>query len=99
MKSAKLSIFLLEPPLHGCIAVRGGDGGHLGHMELGRAIGEESLLTRQPSPVTVEAVSEVLVLRMPAATFGRLLMTRPDVVQHIQILKRRESVTGQLRAR
>jgi CRP-like cAMP-binding protein len=86
-------------PLHGCIAVRGGDGGHLGHMELGRAIGEESLLTRQPSPVTVEAVSEVLVLRMPAATFGRLLMTRPDVVQHIQILKRRESVTGQLRAR
>lgn len=86
-------------PLHGRLAVRGGDGRHLGHMELGRAIGEESLLTRQASPVTVEAVSEVLVLRMPAATFGRLLMKRPDVVQHIQVLKRRESVTGQRRAR
>ena len=86
-------------PLHGRIVVKRDDGRHLGHMELGRAIGEESLLTRRPSPVTVEAVTEVLVLRMPAAVFGSLLMKRPDVVQHIQILKRRDGLIGQLRSR
>ena len=86
-------------PLHGLVAIRGADGRRLGHMELGRPIGEESMLTRRPSPVTVEAVSEVLVLRMPAATFGELLMKRPDVVEHIQILNRRDSLTGQLQAR
>ena len=75
--------------LHGRVVVRRGDGTRLGNMELGRAIGQESLLTRQPSPITVEAVSDVLVLRMPAARFGDLLLKRPDVVQHIERVKRR----------
>ncbi len=86
-------------PLHGRIAVRKYDGTYLGNMELGQAIGQESLLTRQPSPITVEAVSEVLVLRMPAARFSNLLMKRPDVVEHIQIVKRRRVAAGQLYAR
>ena len=85
-------------PLHGRIAVRKDDGTYLGNMELGQAIGQESLLTRQPSPITVEAVSEVLVLRMPAARFGNLLMKRPDVVEHIQIVKRRQVAAGRLYA-
>jgi len=46
----------------------------------------------------VEAVSEVLVLRMPAARFSDLLMKRPDIVQHIQVVKRQQSVTGRLQA-
>ena len=80
-------------PLYGRIVGRTGDGTRLGNIELGQAIGQESMLTRQPSPITIEAVSEVLVLRMPAARFGNLLMKRPDVVQHIQGLKRRNSMT------
>jgi CRP-like cAMP-binding protein len=75
-------------PLHGRIVIRNSDGKRLGDMELGHAVGQESLLSRQPSPVTFEAVSDVLVLRMPAAQFGDLLLRRPDVVQHIERLKR-----------
>jgi CRP-like cAMP-binding protein len=83
-------------PLCGRIVVRKGDGTRLGNMELGQAIGQESMLTRRASPITVEAVSEVLVLRMPAARFSNLLMNRPDIVQHIQVVKRRQSVTSRL---
>jgi CRP-like cAMP-binding protein len=77
-------------PLHGRIVANKPDGTRIGDMELGHALGEESLLTRQPSPITVEAKSDVLVLRMSAARFAELLLRRPDVVQHIQILKRRQ---------
>ncbi|MDH3622538.1 MAG: cyclic nucleotide-binding domain-containing protein [Myxococcales bacterium] len=77
-------------PLHGRIVANKRDGTRIGDMELGHALGEESLLTRQPSPITVEAKSDVLVLRMSAARFAELLLRRPDVVQHIQILKRRQ---------
>jgi CRP-like cAMP-binding protein len=58
-------------------------------MELGRAIGQESLLTREPCRFTVEAASDVLVLRMPVDRFSRLLMKRPDIVQRFQMLQRR----------
>jgi CRP-like cAMP-binding protein len=77
-------------PLHGRIVTRNGDGIRLGDMELGQAIGQESMLTGRPSPITVEAASDVLVLRMPATRFSDLLMQRPDVVQHIEMLKRRK---------
>ncbi|MBW1876309.1 MAG: cyclic nucleotide-binding domain-containing protein [Deltaproteobacteria bacterium] len=83
-------------PLCGRIVARTGEGTRLGNMELGQAIGQESLLTRRPSPITVEAASEVLVLRMPAARFSNLLMKRPDVVEHIQMVKRRQSVAARL---
>ncbi len=83
-------------PLHGRIVVRKGDGTRLGNMELGHAMGQESMLTRQPSPITVEAVSDVLVLRMPAARFGNLLLKRPDVVQHIQMLKRQRVMASRV---
>ncbi|MBW2381674.1 MAG: cyclic nucleotide-binding domain-containing protein [Deltaproteobacteria bacterium] len=83
-------------PLCGRVVARTGEGTRLGNMELGQAIGQESLLTRRPSPITVEAASEVLVLRMPAARFSNLLMKRPDVVEHIQMVKRRQSVAARL---
>ncbi len=78
-------------PLHGRIVAAKPDGTRIGDMELGQALGQESMLTRQASPITVEARSDVLVLRMPASRFGDLLLKRPDVVQHIQMLKRRQS--------
>jgi CRP-like cAMP-binding protein len=73
-------------PLHGRIIARRPDGRRLGSMELGRAIGQESMLTGQPPRITVEAESDVLVLRMSVANFSSLLMRRPDVVQRIEML-------------
>ncbi|MBW1906575.1 MAG: cyclic nucleotide-binding domain-containing protein [Deltaproteobacteria bacterium] len=73
-------------PLHGRIVARRPDGRRLGSMELGRAIGQDSMLTGQPPRITVEAASDVLVLRMSAANFSSLLMRRPDVVQRIEML-------------
>ena len=81
-------------PLHGRIVSRRADGRRIGEMELGHAIGEESLLLRAPSLITVQAASDVLLLRMPVAQFGDLLLHRPDFVQHIQILKRRSVAQG-----
>ncbi len=81
-------------PLHGRVVTRRADGQRIGDMELGIAIGQESMLMRQPSLVTVEAASDVLALRMPAAQFSDLLLKRPDVVQHMQILKRRSARQG-----
>jgi CRP-like cAMP-binding protein len=44
------------------------------------------MLTGQPPRITVEAESDVLVLRMSVANFSSLLMRRPDVVQRIEML-------------
>jgi CRP-like cAMP-binding protein len=76
-------------PLHGEIIVRNAGGRRLGNMELGRPIGQESLLTREASRITVEAASDVLVLRMPVPRFSELLMKRPDIVQRFQMRQRR----------
>ena len=76
-------------PLHGHVVVRAADGRRLGNMDLGRAIGQDSMLTGQASPITVEAASDVLVLRMSAPRFSNLLMKRPDIVQRFQMLNRR----------
>ena len=73
-------------PLHGRIVTRRADGRRLGSMELGHAIGQESMLTGQPSRITVQASTDVLVLRMSASNFSALLMKRPDVVQRIEML-------------
>lgn len=81
-------------PLHGRVVSRRADGKPLGNLELGIAIGQESMLLRQPSKVTIEAASDLLVLRMPAAQFADLLLQRPDVVQHMQVLKRRSTGYG-----
>lgn len=76
-------------PLHGRLVVRTVEGRRLGNMELGRAIGHESLLTREASQVTIEAMSDVLVLRMPVPRFSDLLMRRPDIVQRFQMAQSR----------
>ncbi len=76
-------------PLHGLLVVRAPSGRRLGTMELGLAIGQDSLLTREPSRITVEAMSDVLVLRMPVERFSKLLMKRPDIVQRFQFTRPR----------
>lgn len=74
-------------PLHGRLVVRAPNGRCLGGIELGRAIGQDSLLTREPSRFTIEAASDVLVLRMSVPQFSKLLMKRPDIVQRFQMLR------------
>jgi CRP-like cAMP-binding protein len=74
-------------PLHGRLVIRTADDRCLGYIELGRAIGQDSLLTREPSRFTIEAKSDALVLRMPVPRFSELLMKRPDVVQRFQMLR------------
>jgi CRP-like cAMP-binding protein len=81
-------------PLHGRVVTKKADGTLIGHMELGHTVGQESLLTSKASLITVEAVSDVIVLRMPMAQFSDLLLHRPDVVQHIQVIKRTNSLHG-----
>ena len=71
-------------PLHGRFTARAPNGRRLGNMEIGRPIGQDSLLTREPARFTVEAASDVLVLRMPVAQFSKLLQRRPDIVQRFQ---------------
>jgi len=71
-------------PMHGRFVARAPNGRRLGNMEIGRAIGHESLLTREPARFTVQAASDVLVLRMPLAHFSELLLRRPDIVQRFQ---------------
>lgn len=77
-------------PMYGRIVALKEDGTRIGDMELGHTMGQESMLMRQPSPITVQAASDVLLLRMAAPKFSDLLMKRPDVVQHIETLKRRK---------
>lgn len=71
-------------PLHGRIVARDRAGRRIGPMELGRAVGQDSLLTRELARFTVEAASDVLVLRMPLRQFDTLLRVRPDIVQRFQ---------------
>ena len=76
-------------PLHGRLIVSAPSGRRLGTMELGLPLGQDSLLTREASRITVEATSDVLVLRMPVERFSKLLMKRPDIVQRFQMMHRR----------
>lgn len=71
-------------PLHGRLVARSPNGRRLGTMELGRALGQDSLLTREPARFTIEAASDVIVLRMPVSYFSKLLLRRPDIVQGFQ---------------
>ncbi len=75
-------------PLYGRLIVRAPSGRRLGTMELGLPLGQDSLLTREASRITVEATSDVIVLRMPLERFSKLLMKRPDIVQRFQIVHR-----------
>ncbi|MGD8606314.1 MAG: cyclic nucleotide-binding domain-containing protein [Myxococcales bacterium] len=76
-------------PLHGRLVIKSIDGRALGYVELGRPIGQDSLLTREPSRFTIQAKSDVLVLRMPVPQFSKLLMKRPDIVERFQMLRLR----------
>lgn len=78
-------------PMLGELIARNADGEELGKLKLGRALGQDSVLTQGVSPLTVEALSDVLVLRMAAARFNRLVARNPKMIAHLEALARRPS--------
>ncbi|MDH3845312.1 MAG: cyclic nucleotide-binding domain-containing protein, partial [Myxococcales bacterium] len=78
-------------PMLGELTATGPDGEELGKLKLGRALGQHSVLTRGVSPLTVEASSDVLVLRMSAARFNKLVSKNPRMIAYLEELARRPS--------
>jgi len=66
-------------------------GEEMGSLKLGRALGQHSMLTRTPSPVTAKAATDVLVLRMSARRFHEVVSAHPNMVAHLEELARRPS--------
>ncbi len=70
----------------GELSAIGADGEELGRLKLGRALGQHSILTGTPSPVTVMTDSDVLVLRMSARRFHEVASEHPAMVTHLEEL-------------
>ena len=75
-------------PMLGELNAIGSDGQELGRLKLGRALGQNSILTRTASPVTVLATSDALVLRMSARRFHGVASAHPAIVAHLEELAR-----------
>lgn len=73
-------------PMIGALSAIGADGEELGRLKLGRALGQHSILTGTPSPVTVMTDSDVLVLRMSARRFDEVASEHPAMVTHLEEL-------------
>ena len=78
-------------PMLGELTAHDSDGQELGALKLGRVLGQHSVLTQAASPLTVEAVSDVMVLRMPATRFNQLVSKHPKMIAHLEALARRPS--------
>jgi len=85
LEAGKRSDGLYIPMIGGLSAI-GIDGEELGGLKLGRALGQHSILTRTPSPVTVMTDSDVLVLRMSARRFHEVASAHPAMVAHLDEL-------------
>ena len=56
------------------------------HLESGDAFGEISLITSQPATAAIVALSKSFVLYLPRADFSEIIMTHPQVLEHISTL-------------
>lgn len=78
-------------PMIGKLTAVAANGEEMGHLKLGRALGQHSMLTGKPSTVTVRADSDVLVLRLSGRRFEELAANYPKMVAHLEELARRPS--------
>jgi CRP-like cAMP-binding protein len=78
-------------PMIGKLRALDPEGSEVGALKLGRPLGQHSMLTKTPSPLTVEAVSDVLVLRLSARRFQELVSKHPALVRHLEELSRSPS--------
>lgn len=76
-------------PMIGRLTALRADGTEIGGLELGRALGQHSMLTESPSPVTVRADSDVLLLRLSARRFRELVAKHPKMAARLEALARR----------
>ncbi len=90
LEAGKRADGLYIPMIGELIAIRP-SGEEVGNLKLGRALGQHSMLTRSPSPLTVKAVSDVLLVRMSARRFRELVSAHPKMVAHLEELSRRPS--------
>ena len=73
-------------PMIGELAAIRPNGEEPGSLKLGRALGQHSMLTRSPSPMTVQAISDILVLRLSARRFHELASAHPSMVARLEDL-------------
>ena len=78
-------------PMIGALTATDATGEEIGSLKLGRALGQHSMLTRTPSPLTAKAATDVLLLRMSARRFHALVAAHPKMVAHLEELARRPS--------
>ena len=78
-------------PMIGELLAVEADGTEVGRLKLGRALGQHSMLTRSPSPLTVRADSDALVLRLSARRFEELVSRQPELVARLDELAERPS--------
>lgn len=78
-------------PMVGRLIAVGPNGEEIGTLKLGRPLGQHSMLTGLPSPLTAKAMSDVLVLRLSARRFRELVSAHPKMVAHLQELARHPS--------
>jgi CRP-like cAMP-binding protein len=90
LQAGKRADGLYIPMVGKLIAVRP-NGEEVGTLKLGRPLGQHSMLTGMPSPLTAKAVSDVLVLRLSARRFQELVSAHPKMVAHLQELARHPS--------
>jgi CRP-like cAMP-binding protein len=55
-------------------------------MRAGQLFGETAVLYRGPRSATIQAKSDVLVLRIPGATFLELLHSNPSLAVHVAVV-------------
>jgi CRP-like cAMP-binding protein len=55
-------------------------------LRVGQVFGEMSLLTRSPATATVRASRQTSVLRLPKPEFDRLILSHPQVLEHVASL-------------
>ena len=78
-------------PMVGQVVAIESDGHEVGHLKLGRALGQHSMLTHASSPLTVRAETDVLLLRLSARRFGEMVSRHPELVEVLEELAERPS--------
>lgn len=90
LRAGKRADGLYIPMIGKLAAVREG-GDRMGNLKLGRPLGQHSMLTQTPSPLTVRAETDVLLLRLSARRFNELVAKHPKMIAHLEELARRPS--------
>lgn len=63
----------------------------VGRLKLGQAFGEHIMLTETASAVTINAATDVLLLRMSAERFRALVSKHPKIIAHLEQLSQRQT--------